>query len=203
MINAFCNSYINKELYYYPPNGFKMPGWILLLQKALYGLKQSPLLWHSALNTTLNRLKLMQILGVSCLFANQYLIIFFFVDDIVVLVIEKHRKHLEKFEEVLQSIYDLKVIGPLSWFLEIRIIRDESTRKIWLIQDSYIEKIASKFHCNNEKPPKTLLATEDLQPSASQATPEQIHAYQQRVGSINFAIVVIRPDITRAASKLA
>ena len=43
MINAFYNSYINKKLYYHPPNSFEMFGWILLIQKVLYKLKQSPL----------------------------------------------------------------------------------------------------------------------------------------------------------------
>ena len=47
------------------------------------------------------------------------------------------------------------------------------------------------------------MATEDLQPSASQATPEQIYTYQQRVSSINFAVIITQPDIARAASKLA
>ena len=122
MINAFCNSHVNEELYCHPPDGFKMPDWMLLLQKALYRLKQSPLLWHLTLSATLNQLGLMQILGVSCLFANQYLIIFFYIDDVVVLAMEKYYKHLEKFEEALQSIYDLRVIGPLLWFLRIRVI---------------------------------------------------------------------------------
>ena len=39
IINVFYNFYINKEFYCYPPVGFKMFGWILLLQKVLYGLK--------------------------------------------------------------------------------------------------------------------------------------------------------------------
>ena len=36
-----------------------------------------------------------------------------------------------------------------------------------------------------------------------QATPQEIHAYQQRVGSINFAAVISRSDIAHAASKLS
>ena len=39
MVNAFYNSYINKEFYYYLFNDFKMSGWMLLQQKILYRLK--------------------------------------------------------------------------------------------------------------------------------------------------------------------
>ena len=35
------------------------------------------------------------------------------------------------------------------------------------------------------------------------ATAQQVFAYQQRVGSINFAAVTTRPDVSRASSKLA
>lgn len=39
--------------------------------------------------------------------------------------------------------------------------------------------------------------------NTDQATAQQILAYQQRIGSINFAAVITRPDIAFAASKLS
>ena len=75
---------------------------------------------------------------------------------------EKYCKYLEKFKEILQNIYNLRVIGLLLWFFRIHVIRDELAQKIWFIQDLYIKKIASKFYCNNKKPLKILLITEDL-----------------------------------------
>ena len=35
------------------------------------------------------------------------------------------------------------------------------------------------------------------------ATAQEIHSYQQRVGSLNFAAVITRPDVAQAASKLS
>jgi hypothetical protein len=47
------------------------------------------------------------------------------------------------------------------------------------------------------------LPTEELVPHDGTATDQQIYLYQQRIGSINFAAVITRPDIARTASKLA
>ena len=47
------------------------------------------------------------------------------------------------------------------------------------------------------------LPSEELVKSTMQATPQEIFAYQQRVGSINFPAVITRPDIAQAASKLS
>jgi len=43
----------------------------------------------------------------------------------------------------------------------------------------------------------------ELEPFDGTATAQQVFAYQQRVGSINFAAVTTRPDVSRASSKLA
>lgn len=53
------------------------------------------------------------------------------------------------------------------------------------------------------KHPGSPLPSEELVKSSTQATPQEIFAYQQRVGSLNFAAVITRPDIANAASKLS
>src|SRR5947207_1726740 len=94
-------------------------------------------------------------------------------------------------------------MGELTWFLGVRILRDRLSRKIWLCQDSYIEKIATTFNLNQRKPPATPMPVEQLTPNENQVTPQQIHAYQWKVGSINYAATITRPDIARAASNLS
>ena len=44
---------------------------------------------------------------------------------------------------------------------------------------------------------------DDLPPNTQQATTQEAHGYQSRVGSLLFAAIVTRPDIARAASKLS
>ena len=47
------------------------------------------------------------------------------------------------------------------------------------------------------------MPVEHLTPNENQVTPQQIHAYQWKVGSINYAATITRPDIARAASNLS
>lgn len=99
----------------------------------------------------------------------------------------------------------MRYIGELEWFLGIRITRDRSTRNLWLCQDSYIDKITSKFNISttDKKCPGAPLPYEELTKSVTDATTQEIYAYQQRIGSINFAAVITRPDVAHAASKLS
>jgi hypothetical protein len=99
----------------------------------------------------------------------------------------------------------MRSLGALKWFLGIRIERDRPTRRLWLCQDSYISKLTAKFHVSlNGKMPCTPLFSElHAAEDGYEATAQQILAYQQRVGSLNFAAVITRPDIAYSTSKLA
>jgi hypothetical protein len=77
-------------------------------------------------------------------------------------------------------------------------------RPEYLCQDSYIDKVANRYHLTNWKAPTTTpLSTEELVPYELKATLQEIHAYQSKVGSLQFTATVTRPDTAYAASKLA
>jgi hypothetical protein len=84
--------------------------------------------------------------GVPCLYSNDQLIVFFFVDDIVVAVALKNKDAYYRFDQQLRATYDVRFLGELKWFLRVRVIRDRSQKKIWLMQDSFIEKVAAKYN---------------------------------------------------------
>jgi hypothetical protein len=74
-------------MYCQTPEGFTTEfGELLELQRALYSLKEAPLLWYQELLSTLKKLSLKPVPGVPCLFTSDRLIVFFYVDDIIVLV---------------------------------------------------------------------------------------------------------------------
>jgi hypothetical protein len=64
------------------PDSYKFPGKIERLLRALYRLRRSPLLWQKLLSSALTELGLQAGLEEPCLFLTDYLIVFFFVDDI-------------------------------------------------------------------------------------------------------------------------
>jgi hypothetical protein len=47
------------------------------------------------------------------------------------------------------------------------------------------------------------MVTAELRKNDKQATPESVHLYQQKVGSLLYAAIITRPDIARATSKLS
>lgn len=204
-VNAFANSPIDEPIYCKVPDGWTESNLILLLLlRALYGLKQSPALWYKQFSQTLIELGLEPVSGIDCLFTNDHMMLFFFVDDVVVLYHHQHVKEVDDFQAKLFETYEMRYIGELEWFLGIRVVRDRKTRRLWLCQDSYIDKIAAKFNISTDtKFPKTPMPQGELAKSTTQATPQEIYAYQQRVGSINFSAVITRADTADAASKLS
>lgn len=101
-------------------------------------------------------------------------------------------------------MYEFRVLGDATHFLGIRLIRHREERKLWLIQDSYIEKLSEKFKIKVENIPRTPLPVGvDWSPWDCSATQNEISAYQQRVGSIGFTAFATRPDISKAVSNLS
>ena len=70
---------------------------------------------------------------------------------------------MDKFESKLMNKYEIQKLGEVEHFLGVRIVRDRSQRKLWLVQDSYIDKIAKKYNITlSTKSLKTLLLSTNL-----------------------------------------
>ena len=181
-------------------------GELLELKRALYRLKNAPLLWYKHLKETLINLDLKPIKDVPCLFTNDRLIVFFYVDDIDVLVHPDHLGYHQKFESRLEAVYDLRKLGELKWFLGIRVLRDLAARTIWLIQDSFIDKVVNKFDLDQKsggRYPAVPLVENSLPLSLEEPHRQRTKLYQQLVGSLAYISTFTRPDVARAHSVLA
>ena len=202
-VNVFANSEIDEPTYIKSPEEWKGHPVFLLLLRTLYGLKQSSTLWYRNLFITLNELGLEQISGIECLFICDYMILFFFVNDIVVIYDRQYFKQIDEFETKLFKVYEMRNMNELEWFLDIRITRNRELDTMTLCQDNYIDKLIVKFNINiNKKVSNSSLEYITMIKNIEQITPQSIYAYQQRVKSINFAAITTRPNVTFAASKL-
>jgi hypothetical protein len=99
--------------------------------------------------------------------------------------------------------YEMKDMGEASWFLGIHILRDCPTQRLWLCQDSYMDKIAGKFNQKDALRSHTPLAVDNLTPYDQTASPLSITGYQQKIGSLLYAAINTRLDIARICSRLA
>lgn len=203
-ITAFLNAELDETIYTTPPPGSNQKGQLWLLQKALYGLRRSPHLWHNEISRFLQNLGLYPIPGVNCIHHNDWLIVFFFIDDIICLYRKEHQEQFNTFEAQISSKYKLRIMGEPEYFLGIKIERNRARRSITLSHSAYINKITARFE--QSLLPRTVhtpLPTKKLVPNYRQATQPQIKEMQQKVGSINYSAVILRPDIALAASMLA
>ena len=80
----------------------------------------------------LQELQLHMVPEVECLFMSKWLVVFFFVDNIVALFKSQHQPKVMKFMTCLTSKYKLHDLGELKWFLSIHIIQDHMKKKLWL-----------------------------------------------------------------------
>ena len=203
VVNAFCQATMDEVIHVQCPPGYRQPGNCLLLLKPLYGLRRSPLMWYQDLSKSLKGMGLVCLLDDMCVFTNEHIVVIFFVDDIIPIYHPDNHDKYEDFKLIFQTKYKMRDMGDLKWFLGIRVTRDLENRKLWLCQDSFIEKMAHRFHLEDRKVPPTPMSTDPLIKHEGQTTPQDIHLYQQKVGSLLYITTITRPDAAKAASKLS
>ncbi|KAJ5748146.1 uncharacterized protein N7511_009842 [Penicillium nucicola] len=202
-VTAFLNSKLEKDVYTRSPEGFETPGKCWKLRKALYGLRISPRLWQYEASRVLSQLGLQQVPEDPCVFIGDGLIVFFYVDDILIASHPTARERAQKLEKDLEKHWELTDHGEADWFLNIRIIRDRQSKKLWLCQDSYITSIAVRYNLTDRPSVSTPLPIEELEPYDGRASSQDILLYQKKVGSMGYATTITRPDASKATAKLA
>ncbi|KHJ32378.1 hypothetical protein EV44_g3605 [Erysiphe necator] len=203
-VKAFCNSPLDEDVYLNNPPGFNKNEFILCLLRGLYGLRKSPKLWFKLFSGTLSDIGLYSIPGQPCIFTEyQGIVIFFFVDDLVVAFpADKRSKALNYLKKLTQK-YELRILGKLEWFVGVKITRYQSNKKFFLSQEANIEKICCEYSCDQSgRQVSTPLVSDNLQKYDGNATDKETKLYQQKIGSLINASSDTRPDISsRAISK--
>jgi hypothetical protein len=200
--NAFVHATMDREIYMRMPHGYQKSGTVLKVNKALYGLRISPLLWQKEFTSTLTALGFQSVPHEPCCLIKNGIIIFFYVDDIILAYYKQRESEAQRAIRQLQERYVLTGGDDLQWFLGVEIIRDRSQRKIQLSQAAYANKI-SRLADKRDVRHDTPMATVELKPREGLATPSEINRYSRKIGSLLFAAVTTRPDIAFATSRLA
>ncbi|MBY3556132.1 hypothetical protein HGI15_22655, partial [Modestobacter lapidis] len=127
-----------------------------------------------------------------------------YVDDI--LIIGNDVGMISSVKLWLSSNFSMKDLGEATYILGIKIYRDRSKRLLGLSQSMYIDKILKRFSMENSK--RGLLPfrhgihlSKDMSPKTDQ---EREHMskipYASAVGSLMYAMLCTRPDISHAVS---
>lgn len=102
----------------------------------------------------------------------------------------------------LTAAFAMVDMGPISFYLGLKVERNRDNRTIKLSQPAYIDKVLNQFHLDKAKTVNTPMKEITLlQPrTEGEATAAEKERYQGMTGSIMFSIVETRPDISFATS---
>jgi hypothetical protein len=82
-------------------------------------MPRSPLLWFKHLTIIIERLRFKPILECAYLYINRQIVVFFYIDDIIIMVYPKYYSDFLDFKAKLMAAYEMRDIGELKWFLGI------------------------------------------------------------------------------------
>ena len=214
---AFLRAHLKEEVYLQQPAGLgDGTSRVYRLRKALYGLKQSPRCWEQELGKYLvgqgfKRCQSDQALYVRFM-PGEVVFVPVYVDDL--LVMGEPAQALDKFKQDMKKAFEIQDLGPVSAYLGVQVLRDRSRRTLSLGLPKYISELDRKF--------QTLLDTVDTSGSGSPMTPEMMkklkdperweeqdaeqvprEQYMSLLGSLMFAALTCRPDLSYSVSLLS
>jgi hypothetical protein len=116
---------------------------------------------------------------------------------------------LDSYKVRIDACYAMTDLGPIEWLLGIQVGKDREKRTITLSQESYIDSILARFNFTDAKP-LSIPMDPNVQYSKTQCptVPEDIAKmrnipYREAIGSLMYASVATRPDISFAVSTLS
>jgi hypothetical protein len=116
---------------------------------------------------------------------------------------------IEEYKGKLNNEYALTDLGPVHWLLGIKVTRDREERTISLSQSAYIDTILARFSLSDAKPvsspmlPGASFSKKDCPTSPQEVARMHKVPYREAIGSLMYASVATRPDITSAVSFLS
>jgi hypothetical protein len=185
---------------------------VLRLLKPIYGLRQSGRHWYRKFSSVL-----MGPLRMKRCEVDQA--VFYRVEGESVMALASHvddcsavASSVELEEEIkteLRKAFEISDLGEINWILGIAVKRDRTARTIRLSQKSYINSMLSRYGFENIKPvampmdPSMHFSTSQSPKTTQEFAEMKDKPYREAVGSLMYASLGTRPDITYAVSVLS
>lgn len=130
-------------------------------------------------------------------------IVSIFVDDIKIMG-PKASGMIEQIKVELISAFLMADMGPISFYLGLKVEQNSQEKTIKLSQPAYIDKVLTKFYLDKAHPVNTPMKEEtsfkQRAEADREASPSERERYQGMTGSLMFSMVETRPDIAFAIS---
>ena len=211
---AYLNGELNEDEDIYmknPPGYDDEDNTVKHLKKSLYGLKQAGRKWYDTLKRTLADLGFSVSSADPGVFhahvEDHRIIIAVHVDDCA--ITSSSGELLQSFKKKINERHSITDLGPIHWLLGIKVTRDQNARTISLSQQSYIDTIIRRFNLQDAKAiptpivPGISYSTQDGPTNETEAARMDKTPYREAIGSLMYAAVATRPDISFAVSMLS
>jgi hypothetical protein len=206
-VGAYLHAKLEEEIYITQPEDQNDgTGRVLKLNKALYGLRQAGRVWNKTLHDFLDKLGYIQLKSDKCVYLKDSdlgrVILAVHVDDILALADSPELMKLAK--EELQQGFPIKDLGEVKQLLGLEIFRNRAKRLVTISQSNYIKSIISRFGLENAHTSATPMDP-NVKLRAVTENDEEITdvKYQEAIGSLIYAAIGTRPDISYAVQALS
>ena len=209
---AFLHGELEETIYMTHPEGHFVKGkedYVCKLIKSLYGLKQSPRQWYKRFDKFMLSHGYLRSTYDSCVYFKRledgsFVYLLLYVDDM--LIAAKNMSEIQVLKKQLSDEFEMKDLDATKKILGMKIQRDRTSKKVYLSQKGYIDKVLERFGMQKAKPVQTPLASHfrlsilDSPQSEEDEKAMSQFPYSSAVGSMMYAMVCTRPDIAQAVS---
>ena len=213
VVAAFLNGDLDEDIYMKQPEGFvdqNNPNKVCKLKKSLYGLKQSARCWNEKIDSYMKSQGYKQSTADSCIYYRSevidgkhvIVIVGVYVDDTILMSNSTEVLNAEK--KRISSRFAMEDRGEIHYLLGMEVKRDRKNRVLTISQKSYLESVVARFGMQDCKPISTPLETgKKFDARSEDDEPADLKLYQAAIGSLNYAAVVSRPDLSVAVGMLS
>ena len=207
--SAYLNGDIDHDIYMKQPEGYidpENPTKVCKLNKGLYGLKQGARLWNEKIDGYLKSHGFVSSDADPCIYVKvnegKILIIALYVDDTI--LASNCNKMLLSAKEMLHRKFEMSDLGEVKSILGMSIDRNREKGILYINQKSYFEEILRNFGMEDCKPVST-----PMEPGKQfEKTPDDkdgvdTQRYQSIIGSLIYASIATRPDLSVTVSRLS
>ncbi len=176
------------------------------LLKSLYGLKQSARCWNKKIDKFLKSEGYTPSDADPCIYVmykeGKIVILALYVDDNVIM--SNSKKLLMAEKKKLGQRFDMEDRGEINYLLGMSIKRDRQKQTLTIDQKLYIQQVLERFGMQDCKPVSTPIESgRKFCKTLDDETAVDTKRYQEVIGSLVYASISTRQDISEAVGKLS
>jgi hypothetical protein len=213
---AFLHGELDKEIYMSQPTGYRVADndkRVCKLKKSLYGLKQSPRQWYKRFTQFMLGQGYTRSPYDPCVYFRKvrdgsFIYLLLYVDDM--LIVSKSIREIDNLKKTMSMEFEMKDLGEARKILGMEIVRDRESGRVWLSQKAYLQKVLQRFSQYNIDGTVSIPLSKEFKLDASMSPKSDkerkemsSYPYASAVGSLMYAMVCTRPDISHAVGTVS